>query len=855
MKSKLLRLLSVILICGGNCFAQQPFNTRIIPTPQKVVKLDGPGIKITNKSESFCLSEKEPSVLEKKIQKCKKKHPETLIIAIHQVEEIDGAKNQSQAYRLEIHNNEVHLYYVDEAGYQYARKTLDQLDTLWQHDIPSMDITDWPALEWRGWLDDVSRGPIATHRCAYWQRDILTNFKMNFGSYYTEHSLYNPKYPDIVPQNDLVYAVNEGPMMANLQCFAHFEKTLRIPFYREMMDTKTNVNPASEKTYEFLKDQIANTMAMYKDSPFININCDETESLGAGRARDYVDKHGAADAYCNHINRVYELLKPYGKDVLMWGDIVGKDPTMLKKLPKEMQYIVWSYVAQDSYSSMIEPFKKLHDEQGTQFWVAPGVSHWSSIPQVRNYMKNIANLVRDGYQAGARGMINTAWDDSGESLFGDCWHAMAWSAEMAWHPIENTDPDMAAKELAERERIFNENYDRLFPAGITEKIYKVGDLASNEWVGDWFNTGALMQPLLNFYPSNVGDKMLERCDKVDLIVGDLEKELGQKDLRHFAYSAHRILAVSAKSRLKVLLHQALESGSDADIEQARAFSEKYFKQIHELKKEYLRLWDEEADAYSRDIICERYDQLGNEVLEAFNHVFVSTSSDSDGTPIVTMKTIEKGIPIYYTLDGRKPSKGSNLYSTPFRLERSAEVKTITYNEWDDSFVGSKYLLLHKGMGHLTSLGTQYSTYQETYSGGGDNALADGELGDENNYADGHWQGYWGEDIVAVYDFGKKTKIGNINMRFLQNTFDWILSPKTAEVYISNDGKNWNLVKTASFEPDFRIGGNRINDNAIRDLNFNTQHLKVVLKNPGVLPEWHPAHGQPSYIFCDEIVIE
>lgn len=848
---KTLFTITTLLLVGILAKAQSTtFNSRLIPTPQKVVRLEGNGFQYKGLTTLDASQEKE-------IKKWRKTKGNLSLLITHNVDKIEGATFQDQAYLLEINGKEAHLYYVAEEGAKNGKISLKMLDEVWNGEIPNMAIADWPALEYRGWLDDVSRGPIVNASFMKQQQTTLSFLKMNFGSYYTEHALYNKAFPDIVPQNALTEVEQSDlqPMMANLQCFAHFEKTLRIPFYQDMMDTRYNVNPATERSYEFLKEQIANTMSVYSKSRFININCDETESLGAGRARDYVNQIGASDAYCQHMNRVYDLVKPYGKDVLMWGDIVGKDPSMLKKLPKEMQYIVWSYVAQDDYNGMIAPFKKLHDEQGTQFWVAPGVSHWSSIPQVRNYIKNIANLVRDGYRSGARGMINTAWDDSGESLFGDCWHAMAWSAEMAWHPIENSDPELAAKEMAERERIFNENYDRWVRCNFTEKIYKVGDLASNEWVGDWFNTGALMQPLLNFYPSNVGEKTLERCDKVDQILESIIADLQDPEVRHFTYSAHRIQAVAAKSRLRVLLHKALESGDMADIAEAKRYSETYFNQIHHLKNEYLSLWDEEADAYSRDIICERYDRLGQEVLEAFNHVFVSTSADKDGTPIVTMKTIGKDIPIYYTLDGRRPSKGSRLYEAPFRLERSAEVKTITYNQWDDPFVSSKYLLLHKGMGHLKQLETPYSTYKETYSGGGDNALADGELGDESSYSDGHWQGYWGNDIVATYDFGKKTTINNISMRFLQNTFDWILAPETVEIYTSKDGKNWSKNRTESFTPDFRLGGNRVNDDAIRDIDITTQHLRIVIKNPGKLPEWHPAKGWDSYLFIDEIVIE
>lgn len=843
---------------------ERPFNTRIIPTPQHVVRTEGSLttnddwnfdeeyiIEIPNSKDSI-------SVL-KTVAKFHKKHPEMPLVIVRQVKDIPNARNMGQAYRLVITRNEFQIYYVDYQGLENASKSMGLLNLMWEGNIPCMEITDYPAYEYRGWLDDISRGPITNKDFMQLQASRLGALKMNFGSYYTEHALYNPQYPDIVPVNSLsegLASIKEAEgleMMANLQCFAHFEKTLRIPYYQNMMDTKYNLNPATQISYDFLADQIANTMKHYPESRFFNINCDETESLGAGRARDYVNEIGAADAYCKHINKVYDLLKPYKKDVLMWGDIVGKDPSMLKKLPKDMQYIVWSYVAQDSYNSMLEPFAKLNKEQGTQFWVAPGVSHWSSIPQVRNYIVNIANLARDGHLSGARGLINTAWDDSGESLFGDCWHAMYWSAEMAWNPIKATDPAEAKKETEERERLFNENYERYIVD--PEMIYKVGDLASNKWIGDWFNTGALMQPLLEFYPSNIGNDMITRCDSVDLLIGTLKEQLNKEELEHFAYAVHRIQAVSTKSRLRALLYKALNEPSRVNIQIAKDMADYYFKMLHELKKEYLLLWDIECDQYSRDIITDRYDHLGNEVLEAFNHVFISTSADKDGSVLVTMKTIGDKQTIYYTLDGRKPSSGSIIYTEPFKLERSCLVKALTLNEWGDRFESEKYLLKHKGMGHLTSLGSEYSTYKETYSGGGDNALADGELGSETSYADGHWQGYWGNDVIANYNFGKPTSINQISLRFCQNTFDWILAPQEIEVYTSKDGKNWSLIRTEKFEPDFRIGGTRINDNTVRNLRLNTQYLRVVAKNPGKLPEWHPAKGWDSYIFIDEIVIE
>lgn len=308
------------------------------------------------------------------------------------VEHIEGAQNQQQAYRLDITPDGVVVTCVANEGWGYALKTLDQLKKLYPAGIPCMTITDWPAYEYRGWLDDISRGPIPNRQFRRQTRSFSERYKLNFGNYYTEHTLYNEQYPDISGNSGLSsFEYSDDPfMMANLQCFAHFEKTLRIPYYQSIMDGPTNVNPAREETYTFLRNQIENAVDAYHSSRFFNINCDETEGLGSGRAKQYVEQIGADEVYVQHINRVYNIVQQAYREahndgrrmeVLMWGDIVAKNPAMLRQLPKDMQYIVWSYGASDSYANMIEPFARLHREQGNAFWVAPSVSHATVPPR------------------------------------------------------------------------------------------------------------------------------------------------------------------------------------------------------------------------------------------------------------------------------------------------------------------------------------------------------------------------------------------------------------------------------------------------------------------------------------------
>ena len=844
-------ILLIMLAVAVTAVAQkEPVNIGVIPTPQRVEMGQG-----TLAAGSFT--------------------PRRNFVS-----EIEGAQNQHQAYRLQITPEGVTVTCVGNEGWGYALKTLDQLKKIYGDRVPCMTITDWPAYEFRGWLDDISRGPIPNRQFRRQTRSFSEQYKLNFGNYYTEHTLYNELYPDISGYSGLnSYEYSNDPfMMANLQCFAHFEKTLRIPFYQSLMDGYANLNPAKEETYSFLRDQIENAVQAYHSSRFFNINCDETEGLGSGRAKQYVDQIGADEVYCQHINRVYNLVQQAWREahddasrigVLMWGDIVAKNPAMLRKLPRDMQYIVWSYGAAESYADMIEPFAQLHREQGNDFWVAPSVSHASGAPSVRNYIENIAYLARDGHQAGARGLMNTSWDDSGEGLLADGWHAMAWAAEMAWHPITATDPAKARKELAMREKLFNQNYDRLFeieyrridpdadasPAySVTRMINTVGAFNGNQWVGDWCNTAALLQPLMGFNPIDVSDEMLVRCDSVEHIVRRALAIVDSSRVPHFAYTCHRVLAVAEKSRLRVMLYRTLNSDDAPDVAAIQDACRRYFRHLHSLKLEYLRLWDEESTDYSRDIVCARFDRLGSEVQELRQKIFI-TNDYRDNKMYVTLRTLFKDRPIYFTVDGRTPSKGANLYKRPFTIGRSCLVRAVSYNKWDEAVFSEQYLLFHKAIGKLKKLNTRYNNYQAKYSGGGDNALTDGVLGSDETYTDGHWQGYWGKDVDVNLDLGTSTAVKNITMRFFHNANDWILTPQTIEIYTSPDGKEWQLAHTEQFTPDFRDRGGFVRTLTIRNPKITARHLRVVAKNPGPLPEWHLAKGNDSWLFCDEIVVE
>ncbi len=889
---KLLLCIAVALLCKST-IAQ---NIGVIPTPQNIEIKQGV-LEIKN-SNILLYHQNDEAMCRKLIQKTLTSETNNLMVTyttnkkelrkssyptleIRLNPQLSFPANPTQGYVLDITSKGITIEAISEQGLYYGLLTLKQLinkallDNPSNVAIPCMKITDYPTLEYRGWLDDISRGPIPNME--FFKKEIRTmaEYKMNFFNLYTEHVFKLLSHPDIAPADgistaevkELIEYAKEYYMdfVGNQQCFAHAEKTLSIPYYKDITDTRYNLNPATEKTYRFLEEQFAEVAPAF-ESQYFNINCDETESLGSGRAGKYVDSVGGTDnAYCLHINRVYDILQKYNKTVLMWGDIITKNPEMINKLPKDMQFIVWSYVAADNFDEHIRPIQ----QSKHTFWIAPGMSMWSTVfPLVDTYIKNIGNLVKDGHQAGTKGMMNTAWDDSGESLFNSAWHGMAWSAEMSWNPIVADNIEQTDSQRKKRETTFNTNFNTQYfgtSTNATALIYAIGNLGNNPDVGEWMNTGSLHEPLLDFYPSKVDSSMITRADNVLALTQNLLKEcnkiiadnsIANKDIfLNARYAVKRIAATAMKNKLRVQLYNTYCNPSQNNIAQSKAGIEELFQTLKELKYDYLLLWDYECRQYSREIVTNRYDDFARELLEAENHVFINTELSAEGTPVISLKTIYADRPIYYTTDGGKPSSASKQYSKAFEISNSCLVKTIAYNQYGDNKQNERYILYHKGMGHLKQLNTKYSTYNATYSAGGDNALLDGKIGSDNTYADGHWQGYWGVDIDVEMDFGKPTAVNSVSMRFLQNTYNWILAPYTIEIYTSTDGKNYKLIKQENLQPKLQLSGCIVNPVSVRNVSCTTRYLRVVAKNPGKLPSWHPAKGNDSYLFVDEIVVE
>jgi hypothetical protein len=348
-----------------------------------------------------------------------------------------------EGYVLHASSNGVIVAGGSAAGTFYGLQTLKQLVRGEARDafIQGVHIVDWPAMRWRGVSDDISRGPVPT--VAYIKRQIRTfaAYKLNLHSFYMEHAFSSSAHPLIGPEGGSLTPAEIRELVAyaksyhielvpEQQTFGHLHKALKLEKYNSLAETPYGdvLSPQQEGSYKLIADWYRELNDLFP-SQFFHIGADETFELGQGQSREAARTRGVGAVYFEHLNRVRELLKPYNRKLIFWGDIALNHPDLIGSIPKDLLVANWDYSPRESYDSRIDPFKNA----GLQQFVCPGVWGWNQIfPNVDNASKNIINFVRDGQSGGALGMINTTWDDDGETLFEMGWYGIVLGAAASW---------------------------------------------------------------------------------------------------------------------------------------------------------------------------------------------------------------------------------------------------------------------------------------------------------------------------------------------------------------------------------------------------------------------------------------
>ncbi len=333
-------------------------------------------------------------------------------------------------------------------GLFYGVQTLRQLLRGDGHSLvcPAVSIRDWPSMEWRGVQDDISRGPIPTEDFMKAQIRILAAYKVNLFALYMEHvfdfasqPLVAPREAALTPQeiNALVdYAKQlHVTILPEQQTFGHLHHMLKYEIYSEVAERPHGhvLTPTKDQSYDLIKAMYADLVPLFP-GPFLHVGGDETFELGHGQTAARAAEVGLGRVYIEHMQKVNEILQPYHKQLMFWGDIALKYPQLLSTLPKDMVAVPWDYDAKPSFENIIKPYR----DAGLRVVVAPGAQTWNQLwPNLDVGYVNIRNFVRDGQKLGAIGMLNTTWNDDGEAIYGMAWPTLVFGAAAGWQAGES----------------------------------------------------------------------------------------------------------------------------------------------------------------------------------------------------------------------------------------------------------------------------------------------------------------------------------------------------------------------------------------------------------------------------------
>ena len=199
-------------------------------------------------------------------------------------------------------------------------------------------------------------------------------------------------------------------------------------------------------------------------------------------------------------------------------------------------------------------------------------------------------------------------------------------------------------------------------------------------------------------------------------------------------------------------------------------------------------------------------------------------------------------PIYYTVDGSDPDKNSKIYAEPLFINKTCAVKACIFDEKGKTDnINTNNFLAHQAVGLKVG-------YSDDFAENDKNGLTDGQLND--------WSQFELKDLDARIDLGEIKYVQKISASFKECTFKRQFLPKYVNIFVSEDGINFEKIKTYTNNtfPESRKEPNT-KENVTVKVGKKVRHIQLFAKNPGPVRGESKLKGEPTKILIDEIIVD
>ncbi|WP_420147806.1 family 20 glycosylhydrolase [Spirosoma sp.] len=251
---------------------------------------------------------------------------------------------------------------------------------------------------------------------------------------------------------------------------------------------------------------------------------------------------------------------------------------------------------------------------------------------------------------------------------------------------------------------------------------------------------------------------------------------------------------------------------------------------------------------------ERLTNLNVNYARTFYDALPSARPTTDGKVEVTLST--KSQPavapeIRFTTDGSVPSSQSPLYEKPLVLEKSAIIRTATFENGkslSQPFKVQKEYLVSKATGKsYTLLSAPGSTRPDKNF-----SLTDGTTGGIGGYELSGIVSF-STDLNVVIDLGASQPVESVRVGFLKYTARNVCLPRQVEILVSED--NVTFTPMVSTQTNAAEGGKRSIVRLPFDFKSTTaRYVRIIARNAGKVPAGLRNPGKSAKLAVDEMEV-
>jgi len=430
----------------------------IIPTPKKITALDG--FFDLSSVCAFVTGDTDKRIIRTLATLCEEirattdeyvplyaDDPKKKSIAVYVKDCNDGR----ESYRLTVSPDSITVEGDSAAGAFYGIQSLRQLLKENGRSIPCCIVEDAPDFSYRGFYHDVTRGRVPTLEKLKEIVDTLAYFKINSLQLYIEDAFTFKELEGIATEESALTPAEilelDGycrdrfiDLIPSMATFGHLYTLLQSEKYNRICELwghrqernfwlekqwHHTVDVYDPETIEVIGSMLRQYIPLFS-SRYFNICCDETMDLcnGKNAGRD------KGEAYFHHVAKLIDIVRSYGKTVMMWGDECMARPELSKeRLPSDTIVLNWCY-----RKEVNEWIPKHFFEQGFSQIVCPGTTSWENfIENIDVSVGNISSFAAHAKKYGALGILNTNWGDFGHVCPFNCnLYGLLFGAEKSW---------------------------------------------------------------------------------------------------------------------------------------------------------------------------------------------------------------------------------------------------------------------------------------------------------------------------------------------------------------------------------------------------------------------------------------